>query len=246
MTWNLDPHPELKAPEGPVCLVVMDGVGIAPPHPANAWHLADTPFLDELMDGPVVGALAAHGKAVGMPSDADMGNSEVGHNALGAGRVFDQGAGAETDVVKWRGELEVSKAAILRAEARVERARLDLSYTQVKSPIDGRTSRNLVDLGNLVGEGEPTLLTTVTRYDPIFAYFSLNERDFHGRTALHLAAWANQKDAVERLLDVGADVSVGAADGVQAIHFACMKGYLGMCARVFSNFTDLSLCIFIN
>ena len=75
---------------------------------------------------------------------------------------------------------------------------------------------------------------------------SLNERDFHGRTALHLAAWANQKDAVERLLDVGADVSVGAADGVQAIHFACMKGYLGMCARVFSNFiTDLSLCIFI-
>ena len=77
---------------------------------------------------------------------------------------------------------------------------------------------------------------------------SLNERDFHGRTALHLAAWANQKDAVERLLDVGADVSVGAADGVQAIHFACMKGYLGMCfmcARVFSNFADLSLCIFI-
>lgn len=58
---------------------------------------------------------------------------------------------------------------------------------------------------------------------------SLNERDFHGRTALHLAAWANQKDVVERLLDVGADVSVGAADGVQAIHFACMKGYLGMC-----------------
>ena len=79
---------------------------------------------------------------------------------------------------------------------------------------------------------------------------SLNERDFHGRTALHLAAWANQKAVVERLLDVGADVSVGAADGVQAIHFACMKGYLGMCltyARVFSNFiADLSLCIFIN
>jgi RND family efflux transporter MFP subunit len=95
-----------------------------------------------------------------------------------AQRVFDQGAGAETDVVKWRGELEVSKAAILRAEAKVERAGLDLSYTQVKSPIDGRTSRNFVDRGNLVGESEPTLLTTVTRYDPMFAYFSLNERDF--------------------------------------------------------------------
>ena len=62
---------------------------------------------------------------------------------------------------------------------------------------------------------------------------SLNERDFHGRTALHLAAWANQKDVVERLLDVGADVSVGAADGVQAIHFACMKGHLGKTMLLF-------------
>jgi 2,3-bisphosphoglycerate-independent phosphoglycerate mutase len=70
----------------------MDGVGLAPPHAANAWHLADTPFLDAMMAGPVVGQLTAHGKAVGMPSDGDMGNSEVGHNALGAGRVFDQGA----------------------------------------------------------------------------------------------------------------------------------------------------------
>lgn len=92
MSWSLEAHPHLQAPLGPVCLVVMDGVGVAPAHPANAWHLADTPFLDALMAGPVVGTLAAHGRAVGMPSDADMGNSEVGHNALGAGRVFDQGA----------------------------------------------------------------------------------------------------------------------------------------------------------
>ncbi len=55
----------------------------------------------------------------------------------------------------------------------------------------------------------------------------IDERDVHGRTALHLAAWANEKAVVERLLDSGADVSVGAADGVQAIHFACMKGHLG-------------------
>jgi hypothetical protein len=72
---------------------------------------------------------------------------------------------------------------------------------------------------------------------------SLNERDFHGRTALHLAAWANQKDVVERLLDVGADVSVGAADGVQAIHFACMKGYLG--AREFFPISLTSLSAFL-
>ena len=93
-----------------------------------------------------------------------------------AKRVFDQGAGRETDVVKWRGERDVALAAIERAKAKVERANLNLSYTQVAAPISGRVSRNFVDVGNLVGEGEPTLLTTVTRFDPMYAYFNLNER----------------------------------------------------------------------
>jgi RND family efflux transporter MFP subunit len=94
-----------------------------------------------------------------------------------AKRVFDKGAGRETDVVKWRGERDVALAAIERAKASVERANLNLSYTQVTAPISGRVSRNFVDLGNLVGEGEPTLLTTVTRYDPMYVYFNLNEYD---------------------------------------------------------------------
>jgi RND family efflux transporter MFP subunit len=94
-----------------------------------------------------------------------------------AQRVFKKGAGAETDVVKWRGERDVALATVARAESRVERAQLDLSYTKVKTPISGRVSRNLVDPGNLVGEGEPTLLTLVTRYDPMYVYFNLNERD---------------------------------------------------------------------
>ena len=94
-----------------------------------------------------------------------------------AERLFEQKAGAEAEVVKWRGERDVAAAAVARAKARLERARLDLSYTTVKAPITGRVSRNYVDLGNLVGEGEPTLLTTVTRYDPMYVYFNLNERD---------------------------------------------------------------------
>ena len=94
-----------------------------------------------------------------------------------AKRVHDQGAGRETDVVKWRGERDVALAAIERAKAKVERAQLNMSYTQIASPISGRIGRNLVDVGNLVGEGEPTLLTRVTRYDPMYVYFNLNERD---------------------------------------------------------------------
>ncbi len=76
----------------PVLTIVMDGVGLAPAGEANAVALARTPNLDKLLkDYPVI-KLQAHGMAVGLPSDDDMGNSEVGHNALGSGQVFAQGA----------------------------------------------------------------------------------------------------------------------------------------------------------
>ncbi len=80
------------APAGPIVTLVLDGVGISPREDGDAVKTARTPFLDALMrDYPMV-SLRAHGTAVGLPSDEDMGNSEVGHNALGAGRVFAQGA----------------------------------------------------------------------------------------------------------------------------------------------------------
>ena len=79
-------------PAGPVLIVVMDGVGVGPDNAGNAVRLARTPTLDRLQAEAPSMTLKAHGTAVGLPSDDDMGNSEVGHNALGAGRVFDQGA----------------------------------------------------------------------------------------------------------------------------------------------------------
>jgi RND family efflux transporter MFP subunit len=114
-------------------------------------------------------------------------------------RLFKQKAGAEADVVKWRGQRDVARAAVLRAKAKVEQAELNLSYTQVTTPISGRVSRNLVDIGNLVGESEPTLLTTVTRYDPIYAYFNLNERDLLKVMAM------NRKELQEKGLDAAKD-----------------------------------------
>ena len=86
--------------KGPVLTIVMDGVGIAPDTIANAVAGAYTPTLDMLMkDYPMV-SLKAHGTAVGLPSDDDMGNSEVGHNALGAGQVFAQGAKLVTNSIE--------------------------------------------------------------------------------------------------------------------------------------------------
>lgn len=76
----------------PVVLVVMDGIGINEDEFGNAVKAANTPTLDMLSDNFPYAAIKAHGTAVGLPSDDDMGNSEVGHNALGCGQIYSQGA----------------------------------------------------------------------------------------------------------------------------------------------------------
>lgn len=76
----------------PLVLVVMDGVGLTDKDNGNAVKHAYTPNLDALMATCPNTKIKAHGTAVGLPSDADMGNSEVGHNALGCGQIYSQGA----------------------------------------------------------------------------------------------------------------------------------------------------------
>lgn len=75
-------------------LVILDGVGYSPRGAefGNAIAGAHLPFLNRVWNQFPTIHIQAHGKAVGMPSDEDMGNSEVGHNVLGSGRIFDQGA----------------------------------------------------------------------------------------------------------------------------------------------------------
>lgn len=85
--------------QGPVVTIVMDGVGLGKHDGSDGVHVAHTPVLDNLMAQDMVCTLKAHGTAVGLPSDGDMGNSEVGHNALGAGRVFAQGAQLVNDAI---------------------------------------------------------------------------------------------------------------------------------------------------
>ena len=83
---------DVVRPEGPVFIIVLDGVGEGRKDGGDAVYLARTPVFDMLDKVAQKTFLFAHGTHVGMPTDADMGNSEVGHNALGAGRVFAQGA----------------------------------------------------------------------------------------------------------------------------------------------------------
>ncbi|KAI3771683.1 hypothetical protein L6452_02850 [Arctium lappa] len=91
--WKLADHPKL--PKGKIiAVVVLDGWGEASPDKFNCIHVAETPTMDSLKNSaPDKWRLVkAHGTAVGLPTDDDMGNSEVGHNALGAGRIYAQGA----------------------------------------------------------------------------------------------------------------------------------------------------------
>jgi RND family efflux transporter MFP subunit len=91
--------------------------------------------------------------------------------------AYDKGAVSEIEMAEKRAELDAAKAAVDAAQAALQTAEIDLSYTRIYAPISGRISRELVSVGNLVGAGESTLLTTIVQDDPIYAYVNISERD---------------------------------------------------------------------
>jgi RND family efflux transporter MFP subunit len=91
--------------------------------------------------------------------------------------LLKQNAASQTDVDQWRFQRDSAQASLLSAKGALQLAQLDLNYTQVISPFDGRIDMNLVDAGNLVGAGQNTVLATVNQIDPIYVYFTINERD---------------------------------------------------------------------
>ncbi len=84
---------------------------------------------------------------------------------------------SEIDVLISKAELAGAQAAIDSAKAALEEAKIQLGYTKISSPIAGRISRTLFTEGNLVGQSEPTLLTTVRQMNPMHVYFTVGERD---------------------------------------------------------------------
>ena len=99
-----------------VVLVIMDGVGLTDKKEGNAFYHAKTPNIDKMMKNSI--KIHAHGTYVGLPSDDDMGNSEVGHNAMGCGQIYSQGAKLVNDAISsgslfegkvWKEAVEYSK-----------------------------------------------------------------------------------------------------------------------------------------
>ncbi len=90
-------------------------------------------------------------------------------------QAIQSNAVSQQDLDRATATRDQAQAALLAARARQDQATLNLDYTTVQTPVSGQASRNLVDLGNLVGAGEPTLLTTVTQIQPIWVYFNVPE-----------------------------------------------------------------------
>ena len=90
-------------------------------------------------------------------------------------RLVKQKASSQADVEKWLANRNSAKAAVDEAQANLEIAQINLSYTKVTAPFDGRIGRHLVDTGNLVGTPTPTKLATIEQVAPIYVYFAIDE-----------------------------------------------------------------------
>ncbi len=197
----LAPHPFFHAPKGPVVCVVMDGVGLGAQDHGDAVHLAHTPTLDWLRTLRSSTTLRAHGRAVGMPSDADMGNSEVGHNALGAGRIFDQGAKLVAQAI--------ASGAMFRgtvwqdAVARVAASGQPLHFLGLLS--DGNVHSHIDHLLAMLGHAAQSGVAKAR------VHVLTDGRDVTGRSAL---VYVDRLEAcLERLRDAGHDYRIASGGG---------------------------------
>lgn len=112
--------------------------------------------------------------------------------------AFDNAAASRKELIENRANRDQTKAQIAVAEAGVTQAKLNLSYTEIHSPNTGRIAKTQVDPGNLVGQGEATVLTTVVTYDPMYVYFNVNQRSLLKWLAAHPKADRDpEKDPVK-------------------------------------------------
>ena len=186
--FQLKPHPTLPGVAGPVVVCIMDGVGVGQQDAGNAVWLARTPHLDWLAAHAPTTQLAAHGRQVGMPSDDDMGNSEVGHNALGAGRVFDQGAKLVQRAIHSGSLFEGESGAVWQAlTARVRASGEALHFLGLLS--DGNVHSHIQHLFAMLRRCDEEVVEKVR------IHILLDGRDVPQTSALHYV------DALEELLE---------------------------------------------
>jgi 2,3-bisphosphoglycerate-independent phosphoglycerate mutase len=189
-TKALVPLAGYKSFDGPLVTIVMDGIGIGSRDENDGVYVAYTPVLDILFLEPLMVKLKAHGTAVGLPSDEDMGNSEVGHNALGAGRVISQGARLVNEALE--------SGAVFNGEA---------WQALKKHALSGGT----IHLIGLVSDGN-----VHSHIDQLYALLDRCMKDGFGRVRVHAlldGRDVDQKSALRYLQPLEAKLAMLSGDG---------------------------------
>ena len=186
--------------EKPIVLVIMDGVGKGDGGSGDAVVQAKTPTLDHLLSTCPHTWLKAHGTAVGLPSDEDMGNSEVGHNALGCGQVYSQGAKLVGESIE-NGTLFVSKTwCDLVANARDGRAMHFLGLLS-----DGNVHSNISHLIALLKQAKTAGVKKA------YCHILLDGRDVPATSALEYVG--QLEDVLKTLNTDGCDYAIASGGG---------------------------------
>lgn len=185
----------------PILLVVMDGVGFSKTGLGDAVSLANTPTLDYLLKTYPNTRLKAHGTAVGLPSDDDMGNSEVGHNALGCGQIYSQGAKLVEESIE-SGKMYESKAWKEVIE-NVKRHHSTLHFLGLLS--DGNVHSNIAHLIAMIKEAKAENVAKVR------IHILLDGRDVPATSAL---LYVEQlENVLKELNDVTFDAKIASGGG---------------------------------
>ena len=218
MALSLNQHSTFSGRPGPVLVVVADGVGIADNIESNAVAQASTPTLDALVDSPFSTQLAAHGTAVGLPTDDDMGNSEVGHNAIGAGRIFAQGAKLVNQALETRTlfESDVWKEAVAHGQSGT------MHFIGLHS--DGNVHSHIAHLEQLITQAVEEGVQRIR------LHILLDGRDTPPRSALE---YINQTEDFLETLNAtsGTDVRIASGGGRMTITMDRYEADWGMIER---------------
>ncbi len=108
-----------------------------------------------------------------MAAKADLERAQLDYERME--KAIQNNAVSKQDLTTKKAQRDQAQANVMSAQADLQNAELNVSYTRITSPIAGRVSRRLVDVGNLVGAGEQTLLATVVRMQPMYVYFNVSE-----------------------------------------------------------------------
>ncbi len=203
----------------PVVLVVMDGVGETPNELGNMVMKATTPTLDELKANDPFRIIKAHGTAVGLPSDDDMGNSEVGHNALGCGQIYSQGAKLVNESIE-SGKIYASEAWKDLA-ANVKANNSTLHFIGLLS--DGNVHSNISHLLAMLKQAKSEGIHSVR------CHILLDGRDVPATSALEYVA--QLEDALATLNDATFDGRIASGGGRMQITMDRYQANWGMVER---------------